>query len=305
MNINESLKTFLVRCNAMNLQVKTIMNYKQRLGDFEKFLLEHNIDDVLLVTADTVREYLGSMNGRVKKITVLSYYLALSSFFNYLTEQEIIPKKPMDKVKKPRVGKRIIRAFTPKEIHLLLSAFDKNTFLGFRNYTIMSVFFSTGIRKAELMQLTCLDILFEIDMINVIGKGDKQRHIPLSPVLRKILLKYIKKRKEYIDESSHANCRYLFINKSCRPMTESTVNIIFANLKKEFQMQGARISAHTWRHTFAKTFLLYGGDMITLQMILGHSDVSTTKQYINLNDSDIKVQNEKFNPLDNTRWQYY
>ena len=94
----------------MNLQVKTIINYKKRLGDFEKFLLEHNIDDVLLVTADTVREYFGGMNGRVKKITVLSYYLALSSFFNYLTEQEIILKNPMDKVKKPRVGKRIIRA---------------------------------------------------------------------------------------------------------------------------------------------------------------------------------------------------
>ena len=70
-------------------------------------------------------------------------------------------------------------------------------------------------------------------------------------------------------------------------------------------MQGARISAHTWRHTFAKTFLLNGGDLITLQKILGHSDISTTKQYINLNDSDMKVQNEKFNPLDNSRWQYY
>ena len=88
-------------------------------------------------------------------------------------------------------------------------------------------------------------------------------------------------------------------------MTISGINCLFQKIKKEYNLTGTKISAHTWRHTFAKSFLLNNGDIFSLQKILGHADISTTKQYINLNDSDIKIQNDKFNPLDNHRWEYY
>lgn len=80
---------------------------------------------------------------------------------------------------------------------------------------------------------------------------------------------------------------------------------LFIKIKRYYGIDGKRFSAHTFRHTFAKAFILNGGDIFSLQKILGHSKIEDTKKYIELNETEVKVQNEKFNPLDNSRWQYY
>ncbi|MPM79806.1 Tyrosine recombinase XerD [bioreactor metagenome] len=114
------------------------------------------------------------------------------------------------------------------------------------------------------------------------------------------------RRNEYMSEvlKGHSSA-VLFISKDGNQLTISGSDSIFQELKSKLGMNGKKYSAHTWRHTFAKTFLLNGGDVFTLQKILGHSDITTTKVYINLSDNEMKAQNSKFNPLDNSRWQYY
>ena len=107
----------------------------------------------------------------------------------------------MENVYKPKVSKRQIRSFSNTEVNMILKHFDRNTFVGFRNYAIMITLFATGIRISELCGLQAVDIMFELNVINIIGKGDKQRKVPMSENLRKILLKYFKMRNEYIDEN--------------------------------------------------------------------------------------------------------
>ena len=305
MQIQESLRKFYFRCSALNLQVKTMDSYKRILESFSTFLEQNGTNEIEKITSEHIRIYLSELSKKMKKISVLGQYVTIKVYLNFLVAENLLSVNPIAGIRRPKVEKKIIRAFTNQEVKLILNAFDKNDFLGFRNYVIMAFLFATGCRKSEALNLYCTDIYFELDIINVIGKGDKQRHIPISPVLRKLLLKYLKERQEYLSKANYSHSKYLFINRYGRQMTISGINCLFQKIKKEYNLTGTKISAHTWRHTFAKSFLLNNGDVFTLQKILGHADISTTKQYINLNDSDIKLQNDKFNPLDNHRWEYY
>ena len=112
-------------------------------------------------------------------------------------------------------------------------------------------------------------------------------------------------RNEYITEKSLNQSRFYFITRTGNKINRDNIEWLFIKIKNSYNIQGDRFSAHTFRHTFAKTYLLNGGDIFSLQKILGHEKIETTRQYIDLNETEIKIQNEKYNPLDNTRWQYY
>lgn len=185
----------------------------------------------------------------------------------------------------------------------MLTAYDVDTFIGRRNYTILSLLLATGLRRSEYISLKMYDVDLSNDFIRVIGKGDKERIVPIGKALSLILRKYVKARKEYL--KGYSDTPYFIISKYRKGLSKDGSNSIFSTLRKELKLTGKRFSAHTWRHTFAKAFLLNGGDVFTLQELLGHEDVETTKVYVDLADNDKAVQNNKYNPLDNTKWQYY
>lgn len=299
------LKNFLQRCNALNLQNSTIEQYKSVIENFFDFIDIYDLKDIENIRETHIMEFLVSKKNKVRKITVKGYFVILKVFFNYLYHENFISHNIMGNMKKPKVPKYKVKVFSNEEIKLILNYFDKSTFIGFRNYAIMCILFSTGMRKGELCNMYCTDIMFESGVINIIGKGDKQRHIPISPTLRKILLKYFKMRNEYIVNKGLLQNKFFIISKTGNKMQPDNVTLIFYTIKNSYKIQSDRFSAHTFRHTFAKTYLLNGGDIFSLQKILGHEKIETTRQYINLNETEIKIQNEKYNPLDNTRWQYY
>jgi site-specific recombinase XerD len=304
-NFVEGQKLFFLRCYSMSLSVKTIKSYECLLNLFKQYLDSKNITNLELITKEDMQEYLVYLSQRIRKVSVRDYYITINAFFNYLLKSGYLTANPLKDVKKPKPAKRIIRTFTPQEVKSILSVWDKNEFLGFRNYTMMSLLFSTGIRKQELLNICNEDLYLETNMVKIIGKGDKQRNIPLTPLLREILVKYLKVRMAYIDEHSYNNPRYMFISHTGRRLKASGVNSIFSKVKSACGITGERVSSHTFRHTFAKFFLLNGGDVFTLQRLMGHEDISTTKKYISLNDNDLRVQNDKYNPLENDRWRYF
>ena len=200
--------------------------------------------------------------------------------------------------------KRFARTFTGQEVDKILRAFDKDTFIGFRNYVIVCVLLSTGMRKSELLDMSMLNVHFDVGVISVIGKGNKQRNIPLSPLLKRLLKQYFARRTEYCSEVDYSTSA-LWLSRGGTALTISGVNGLFRDLKKNLDIPTKRLSAHTFRHTFAKSFLLNGGDVFTLQRLLGHADIATTQIYIDYTEKELKVQNNQYNPLDNTRWYYY
>ena len=310
MNYQDCLKKFIIHCASINLQKSTIESYQSKLKLFSNYLANKenkdiNTLEISAVTADDVEMFLNNQSRRVGKTTIRHYYNTLNIFFGFIHKRKITDENIMDMVTKPRVGERVIRVFNNKEINILLSSFDKTTFVGYRNYFIMATLFSTGMRISELCNIKCNDVMLDFDLISVIGKRDKERNIPISPVLKKILKKYFVERAMYIKESGLTNSHYFFITRTGNQMKRDNVEQIFLKIKESYNITGNRFSAHTFRNTFAKTYLLNGGDVFTLQKILGHSKIATTQRYIVLKDEDIKAQNEKYNPLDNTRWEYY
>ena len=231
---------------------------------YKYYINKSNIEDV---TRDDVLDYFAFKRKTCSETTIKHNFIAIRACFKCLVARHIIPINPLDDIPKPRVPKKVIQSFNREEVQAILNAFDKNTFTGFRNYTVMSILFSTGLRKSELLQM------------NV--------------------------RKEYLKERKLAD-RDVFIV-SCRGgrLTKGGLGTVFAKLKQSKKQWAHRVSAHTWRHTFAKFFLLNGGDIFSLQKILGHEDIESTRIYIELTKEEIRLQNDKYNPLDNTKWQYY
>ena len=233
------------------------------MTDYLLFLSQtKNIETIAETTNNTILQYLKSLRGKgLSPVTVLDRFIVLRVFYNFLVEWGYLEINPMEHLKKPKVPKRHARTFTTSEIMAILKSYDKTTFLGYRNYTIMCVLFSTGMRKTELLKLSVLDIhLQECFLVVLHGKGDKTREIPIGLSLRRILKKYLRDREEVLQEHSSFTPQFL-VTFSGKPLTASGLDTVFKHLKESMKGLGIperRLSAHTWRHTFAKTFLLNG-----------------------------------------------
>ena len=298
-DIIQAQDIFLINRRARNLSKSTIFWYKITTDKFILHCEKNNKKNIEEIKSHNIEEFLISFKREVCDRTLKDNFVALRTFFIFLFEEEYIQRNPMRNMRQPKVEQKVMRTFDKPEIEKMLKFFDRNDFLGLRNFLIMAMLFSTGMRKAELLGIKIQDVNITIDMIKVRGKGNKERFVPISRTLRKILMQYTQEREEFLDD---AYCEYLIVSRRKKQLTNSGVTILFHNLKESLNMQGERVSAHTWRHTFAKTFLLNGGDIFSLQKILGHSDIAVTRRYIALNDKEVKLQHAKFNPLDNKEW---
>lgn len=306
MNFEFAKKIFMQRCISIRISDTTLKAYEEFFRRWERFLDENELEMVDGIDEIVLRRYLIDLGKTMNSVTLDGHFRKLKTFFRFMVENEYLSTNPMKKVAKPKMAQRGIKTFSSDEIYKMLNSFDTTTFIGYRNYAIMAMLLATGLRRREYLNLTMLDIDFNTGMIHVIGKGDKERFVPIGTTLRRILKTYLAKRKEYLEEQCQGHTSpSVFITKQGNKMTISCSDTLFKAVKKSLKLSGTKFSTHTWRHTFAKSFLLNGGDVFTLQRILGHSDITTTKIYINLNDNEMKQQNNKYNPLDNTRWQYF
>lgn len=297
----------MLRCFALRLADTTINAYEEFFNSFEKFVkAENKLNSFEQVDTTALRRYLVLLSSTMCGVTVEGYYRKLKTLYNFLLKEGLISINPLNTIERPKVAKRKIQTFNSNEVYTMLNAYDVNTFIGLRNYTLLSFLLATGARRSEFVNLTVFDVDLQADIIRIIGKGDKERLIPISRKLKLILKRYLKARAEYLNhDCKHKTSTAFFISRYGDKLQLSAANSIFQALKKSLGLNGKRFSAHIWRHTFAKSFLLNGGDVFSLQELLGHADVETTKIYINLDTQELKQQNDKYNPLDNTKWQYY
>ena len=306
--LSECMEAFLNMCEAKNLATRTLADYYSRLTKFYLYLKKENaqlVEDVAMVEETHITNYINSMTEKYSPSTVRGTFVVLKVFFKYALHKNYIMCNPLEYMKAPKLPKVFVHAFSKAEVQEILTSFDRGTFDGYRNYVMMTVLFGTGMRKQELLQLRVDDMLQDDTCIKVCGKGNKERYIPISPILHKILKKYIKKRNSFVAQKGVHDTGALFVTAtSGKALTASGFDDVFQKLKQSKKKWATRVSAHTWRHTFAKYYLLNGGNIFSLQHILGHEDISTTKIYLHLNTQEVIEQNNKFNPLDNKRWKF-
>lgn len=240
--------------------------------------------------------------------TVQTYARSARAFFHWSVRQGFIADNPFDRVTFPKVGKPLIKTITDEEFEQLLLACAPPNEIGpfaeraaARNRAILWLFFDSGIRLSELINLRVGDFDRKHGVITVKGKGSKERRIALGQNCLRNLLYYLDKHrpdKQELEEWGSLGEDHFFLAETRRPLTKNGVTLLFVRLKKRAGLTGKRISPHIFRHTFAIRYLKLGKDPFSLQELLGHEDMATVKLYMHMNDDDIQEQKRKYSPGD-------
>ena len=228
--------------------------------------------------------------------TINCYLRSLRIFFSWLVSEDIIAHNPFEHVKIPRPSRKVIPTFTDSQIQYLLGVIDIRSAEGYRNYAIILALLDTGMRVSELCHLKLNDVALEEGMLKVLGKGNKERLIPIGKQVQRLLWRYVSR---YRPEPLSAVGNVLFLTRDGKPLTKERVEKILTRYGRKAELKGVRCSPHTLRHTAAVKFLRNGGDVFSLQRMLGHSSLEMTRRYCELADTDLKRAHMTASPVDN------
>jgi integrase/recombinase XerD len=235
---------------------------------------------------------LGCLSGH----TVNGYLRALQAFWSWMESEGIIDDNPFDRLRIPKAPKKIIPIFTEEQLRQLFAVTDTTSAVGYCDYVIILTLFDTGICCSELIGLRLTDVNLESRLLKVWGKGSKERMVPIGAKVQKALWKYLAR---YRPEPATLHYDKLFLTRDGRPLTKDRLEAIVERHGKRAGIIGVRVSPHTFRHTMAVTFLRNGGDVFSLQRILGHSQLEVLRGYVNLALSDISRAHGRNSPADN------
>lgn len=277
MDLDLAIKQYLLDCEVKNYTARTLKSMRERLRIWRNFCIEEGVTTTEEMNVVLVKEYITILLRRKLSTTYIRGILScIKTFIDYCYKErysQINTKLDWFNIK---VDKPVIKAFSSKDIKTLLDSCKGSRFLDVRDKTILTLFFETGIRCAELINMQDSDI--KEDYIIVHGKNHKDRLVPITPILQQELSKHQMARAKYFKyRTIHDD--YTFLSQTGRILTTSAVEHI---LKKRGEgIKDVRISPHTCRHTFAQQQALMGTDVYTISRILGHENVQITQTYLN------------------------
>jgi site-specific recombinase XerD len=228
--------------------------------------------------------------------TINCYLRSIRAFWSWLINEGIVDETPFARVKIPKAPSKVIPTLSNTQIDVLLGAIDSSTEEGFRDYVIILTLLDTGLRVSELAGLRLDDLRLEDGVLKVMGKGGKERLVPIGKGVQRLLWRYI---NGFRPEPANPNCGFLFLTADGRPITKNRIEKRMAVYGERAGLRGVRCSPHTLRHTAAVSFLRNGGDVFSLQRMLGHSTLAMTRHYCELADVDVKRAHLTASPVDN------
>ena len=212
----------------------------------------------------------------------------IKSFYHYLCIENVIDANPCDKIDRPRIERKLPDTLSPDEINDIINSVDLSSPHGERNRTILETLYSCGLRVSELINLKCSKLFLEDAFLIVVGKGNKERAVPLNKILIKYLKNYLRLIRSHQDiATGHED--YVFLNNRGKQLTRM---MIFTIVKKYTEKSGIKknISPHTFRHSFATHLLQGGADLRAIQTMLGHESISTTEIYMHIDRDFIRQE---------------
>jgi len=297
-------------CNrAEGKSLKTIVWYSANLKRFHNYLKSRHLPDSIdNIDTKLLREYVLYLIKRnrydghpytpvkietLSTATVHGHVRILRAFFSWLVAEGLIENNVATDLKPPKVARKVVSTLSDEEIRAILNTFNPTNPSDVRNQTIFMLLLDAGPRIGEVINLKMEDAHINEGFLKVMGKGKKERIVPIGSNAQRALQRYLFR---YRPKAANAVIDNLFLSSTGRPLTENSVKLMFARLAKRAGVY--RLHAHLCRHTFATMFLINGGDVFTLQQILGHSTLEMVRHYVNLASNQIAVQHQKFSPLD-------
>lgn len=282
MNIEDAILDFLNYCIfEKGLSDKTKESYYNDLEVYKTFLNKHHVNKVNDTTPNHIKEFLKERNDE-ETTTIAHNLTVIKNFHSYLLKEKIVSEDVSEFIERPKLRKSLPKTLSVEDVDKLLDI-ELATPFDYRNKAMLELMYGCGLRVSELIGLEMNDIDTENCQIRILGKGSKERDIPLGEYAIYYLKEYLKIRETLLKNKP---CNKLFINNHGQGMTRQG---FFKNLKKILLEKGLNpeVSPHTLRHSFATHLINRGADLRSIQEMLGHSDISTTKIYTRISDEKV------------------
>jgi len=276
------------------LSEKTIESYSSDLSKYLQFLKQKGVNDITQTDTPLILKHLIALreSGLGSK-SCARHLITLRGFHKFLAQEKILEFDPAKLVDLPKSGLKLPDVLSVSEVNLLLNIPDSNTPLGKRNSAMLELLYAAGLRVSELVNLKFLDVNIEACFVRVMGKGSKERIVPFGLYAKNKIDDYISNSRSLILKN-HIS-KYLFVARAGKPMTRQG----FWKLLKQYVKQAGikkKVTPHSLRHSFASHLLEGGADLRTVQVMLGHVDISSTQIYTHVARDHLRKIHEKYHP---------
>lgn len=291
MKISNAIDDFLNYCIfEKGLSDKTRESYQNDLVVYSEFLKDNGIDEVNHIKSSHIKDFLKERSNE-ETSTIAHNLTVIKNFHAYLLKENIVRVNEAEFIERPKLKKALPKTLSVEDVDKLLDIELKTPF-DYRNKAMLELMYGCGLRVSELVSLEINDIDMTNCLIRIVGKGNKEREVPIGEYSIYYLKEYLKVRESLLKKKS---CSKLFLNNHGNGMTRQG---FFKNLKAILREKGLNesVSPHTLRHSFATHLINRGADLRSIQEMLGHADISTTKIYTRISDEKVLDDYDKYHP---------
>jgi integrase/recombinase XerD len=289
-NHKDIIKDFIYYLQAeRELSSNTINAYKR---DILSFLDEFN-KELNNITRDDILNYISKLhNLKYSTSSIARKLSSLRMFFRFHVSEGLISESPISNIESPRLKRKLPTVLSVSEVNRLIESINGNSALSIRDRAILELMYGCGLRISELLKLYIEDLFLKEDFIRVKGKGSKERIVPLGSKAKDAIMDYLNDSRAILDKKLSTN---LFLNKNGNKLSRVG---IWKNLRKYVLLSGIKknVTPHTLRHSFATHLLERGASLRTVQILLGHSDISTTQIYTHIDRSYLRNIVSSYHP---------
>jgi len=297
MNWNESILDYSHYLKIeRGLSSHTIQNYIRDVKKLISFIDKKKITCTPIeINEDLIQQFIYEIAKEISPRSQARIISGLRSFFDYLIFENYRASNPTDLIETPKIGVKLPDTLSEQEINRLISAIDLSKVEGERNRAMLETMYSCGLRVSELIDLKISDLFFEEGFIKIVGKGNKERFVPIHSSAQNYIMLYINEIRTQLTIKKGFEDT-LFLNRRGKSLSRQMIFMILKALAIKINLN-KKISPHTFRHSFATHLLKNGADLRAIQQMLGHESITTTEVYVHLDTSYLKKIVEKYHPI--------
>jgi integrase/recombinase XerD len=274
------------------LAANSLKSYASDLRHFGHHLADQSLELERVERSHLTRYFQSLRNAGLSARSVARALAAIRGMFRFLVSERHMKSDPTENVENPRLWTTLPKSLQSEEVEAILAAPDTSTTAGLRDKAMLELLYATGLRVSELIRLTLDDLVLDAGFLRAIGKGSKERVVPFGEEAREALLAYVERARPELDRFGD---RTLFLSARGRGFSRQSIWLKIVRYAREAGIRAA-ISPHMLRHSFATHLLENGADLRSVQMMLGHADISTTQIYTHISRARLQKLYDSFHP---------
>ena len=266
--------------------------YRADLRHFGHYLADAKVDLDRVERLNIVKYFQALRGAGISARSVARALAAIRGLFRFLVAERHLKHDPTENIENPKLWTNLPKSLQPSEVEALLAAPDRSTADGLRDRAMLELLYATGLRVSELIRVKIEDLVMDAGFLRTIGKGSKERIVPFGDTARAAIVEYLERGRPELARFADP---YLFLSRRGRPMTRQSFWMKIVKYAREAGVT-SHISPHVLRHAFATHLLENGADLRSVQMMLGHSDISTTQIYTHVSRARLQKMYDSYHP---------